>query len=258
MSYDILTNTGAPIDINALLANPYMSALSTSGWNGNMAVGAPPIQDADLNTLAQLISTSGGMNMAVGSGDIFTETGATLDEFGNLVVGAPMRRAPQAPNMAQLQNLIKGLMAQNQQLKNAVAQAQQAQQASANKLGTRAALVDREPDKYSFMVLPVNSTSAIAAGATVNVQAEPQYHFKPKVLKFPNGGLWQIGDVKVGARSQFAGAGAVPGEIFAENATGIELIGDTATPGQKIYVQVTNLSGVARSFVAALLGHVVS
>jgi len=244
---DILT-TGAPFDINALLANPYLQNLQTSGWNGQMAIGAP-INDPDLAALSQLIQTSGMTNMAVGSVDILT--GAPINPFNTMAVGA----APPNQQMQQLGQQVRSLLAHNQQLRAAL---EQQQRAEAAKLGNKAALVDRDPDKYSYQLLPVNSSSPIAAGATIAVQAEPQYHFKPKVLKFPNGGLWQIGDVKVGARSQFAGAGVVPGEIFAENATEVHLIGDTATPGQKIYVTVTNITGVARSFIAALLGHVVS
>ncbi|HRI71849.1 MAG TPA: hypothetical protein PK156_46770 [Polyangium sp.] len=256
---DILTNTGAPMDINQLLANPF---LQTSGWNGNMAVGAS-IQDPDLAALQQLIATSGlaigGMNMAIGGGpDIYT--GASIDPnwlaLANMNVGAPVNAAQaQAQNAAQMRAGLATLMKQNQQLQQALAQKQAADTA---KLGTKAALVDRDPDKYSYMLLPVNSNGTIAPFTTVVVQAEPQYHFKPKILKFPNGGFWLIGDVKVGARSQFAGSGTVPGEMFGETATDVHLIGDTATPGQKIYVTVTNNSGAARPFIAGLLGHVVS
>lgn len=258
--FDILT--GAPIDINELLAQPYLP--NTAGWDGNMAVGA--VTDPDLAVLQDLIATSGDFNIATGGFDILT-TG--FNPYENMVVGAPARppmNAAQQRQLQQLQAQMKAMANQNNALKQQLMQSNQrlAQQVAQNKsaqaqnLGTKAALVERDPDKYSFMPLPVNSNGNIAAFGSQVVQAEPQYHFKPKILKVPDGSFWLIGDVKVGARSQFAGAGNVPGQVFSELATDVHLIGDTATPGQKVYVNVQNLTGVARPFNAVILGHVVS
>lgn len=47
-----------------------------------------------------------------------------------------------------------------------------------------------------------------------------------------------VNDVRVGTKSQFAGTASLPAEMFAVNAIGMALKGDTAQPGNTITIDV--------------------
>jgi hypothetical protein len=226
-------NTGASFDdvLNSIYTQ-------TAG----IAVGAP--LDPDLAAIQNLLSTSGAATgewpMPMTGLDILT--GAPVPQRPRV---APPQR-PQAPNaaMMQLANLARS-------------QAQELNRLKANQpppgFGQRAVAINTEPNQTGFSPLPLSQTTPILAGGTATIIAEPQDPFKPQRLVVI-GANWLLLDLKIGNRSVFSASGIIPGEVFAHDATGVNLNGDTADVGNKIFLTVTNNTGAPRSFYGTILG----
>lgn len=93
----------------------------------------------------------------------------------------------------------------------------------------------------------------VLAGATAIIAVNPQLPFKLMRLSTAVAGF-TIDNIQIGTTSQFVAAGAVPSEIFAPNAIGVDLKGDTAVPGVQIQITVTNTTVAAANFTGALFG----
>ncbi len=119
-----------------------------------------------------------------------------------------------------------------------------------------AILRETKPTKVRTFPLGFLSDAAVAAGASVTVISRPQVLFRGQRLVIPSdiAGDFSLDDVKVGKNSQFVAEGAVPGRVMQENARDVAMILDTAKVSQDISLSVTNISGAARTFRAALFG----
>jgi hypothetical protein len=119
-------------------------------------------------------------------------------------------------------------------------------------------LVLKETTPQNARTFPLGfvSNGAIAAGASVTIVSRPQVLFKGQRLVVPSdvAGDFSIDDVKVGKNSQFVAEGAIPARVLQENAFGVSFELDTAQISQDITLSVTNISGAARVFRAALIG----
>lgn len=119
-------------------------------------------------------------------------------------------------------------------------------------------LVLKQEDPTHARTFPLGflSNGAIGAGASVVIVSRPQVLFKGRRLVVPSdiAGDFSIDDVKVGKNSQFVAEGAIPARVLQENAFGVEMELDTAQISQDISLAITNISGAARVFRAALLG----
>jgi hypothetical protein len=102
-------------------------------------------------------------------------------------------------------------------------------------------------------------TTALAAAATANVQTQPQVPFRGRRLAIPSdiAGSILVNDLKIGNASMFPNSNPVPGRMFSELAVGIDLNLDTAQISQVVSLNVTNTSGGAVTFNAAIIGTVV-
>jgi len=108
------------------------------------------------------------------------------------------------------------------------------------------------PTRLQRLALGIGVTSVAATSSAV-VTVTPQVPFK--LERFISQSLsLTINDVKVGTNSQFVGAGSIPVEIFARDAIGVGLKGDTAVPGVDIALYVSNPTGGALSLSGAYLG----
>lgn len=119
-------------------------------------------------------------------------------------------------------------------------------------------LVLKETTPTAARTFPLGfvSNGAIAAGASVVIVSRPQVLFKGQRLVVPSdiAGDFSIDDVKVGKNSQFVAEGAIPARVLQENAFGVSMELDTAQISQDITIAITNISGAARVFRAALIG----
>lgn len=116
-----------------------------------------------------------------------------------------------------------------------------------------------EPRNAQEMVLGIQSASTVAAGASEVITFRPQVLFRATRLIVPDiiAPYFTIDDIKIGNASQFAASGAVPASAFGEavNASGKpNLVMKTAQVSQDIVMTVTNRSGAAAQFRAALFG----
>jgi hypothetical protein len=108
-------------------------------------------------------------------------------------------------------------------------------------------------------LLGFESAATIAAGATANVEAEPQKPFKPQSLIVEDAtiGDFVITDLRVGTTSLFAsndGRG-VPCSLFKSDGVLAKLFETfTAQTSQKITLSVKNISGSPRFFRAGMVG----
>jgi hypothetical protein len=102
-------------------------------------------------------------------------------------------------------------------------------------------------------------TTALAAATTANVQTQPQVPFRGRRLAIPSdiAGSILVNDLKIGNASMFPNSNPVPGRMFSELAVGIDLNLDTAQISQVVSLNVTNTSGGAVVFNAAIIGTVV-
>lgn len=96
-------------------------------------------------------------------------------------------------------------------------------------------------------------TTALAANATAVITVNPQLPFKLMRLSTPSTNV-TVDNIQIGTVSQFVAAGGIPAEVFAPNAIGVDLKGDTAVPGVQIQITVTDTSGAANTFRGAFFG----
>jgi len=99
-------------------------------------------------------------------------------------------------------------------------------------------------------------TTVVPAGATVNVILQPQVPFRGRRLVIPSdiAGAILVNDLKVGKNSQFATQGPVPARVYSEFGVGVDMNLDTAQISQQVSLNITNTSGAAVTFNAAILG----
>lgn len=132
-----------------------------------------------------------------------------------------------------------------------------AQQALARQLASKhaAMVVPRQVTKAREYPLGFPTTS-LAAATTATISASPQIPFRGRRLLIPSdiAGSILINDIKVGQASQFPASNPVPGRAFTELGVGVDLNLDTAQISQVVSLNVTNTSGAAVSFNAAIIG----
>jgi hypothetical protein len=116
----------------------------------------------------------------------------------------------------------------------------------------RGKLVPRNPSRLQRLALGIGVTSVAATSSAV-ITVTPQVPFKLERFISQSTNL-TINDVKVGTNSQFVGAGSIPVEIFARDAIGVGLKGDTAVPGVDIALYVSNPTAGAQTLSGAYLG----
>lgn len=119
-----------------------------------------------------------------------------------------------------------------------------------------ATLRTRTPTRAREQVLGLDSVAAIAAAATVNVTSRPQVTFRPDRLVIAGSiaAAFLINSFFIGRSNQLIGSSALPAEVFGQQAFGVRLKLDTAQVSQDITLNVTNTSGGALRFNAALIG----
>ena len=116
----------------------------------------------------------------------------------------------------------------------------------------RAKIRNVGPTRLQRLALGIGSTS-VAATSSAIVTVTPQIPFKLERFITQSTGL-QIADIKVGTNSQFVGSGSIPVEVFARDAVGVSLKGDTAVPGVDIALAINNATGGALTISGAYLG----
>lgn len=113
------------------------------------------------------------------------------------------------------------------------------------------------PTKARKQVLGMVSSGTIAAAGSATITARPQtFAFKPERVFIPAtiGPDFTIQDIKVGNVSQLVQSGDLPAEAFSQTSFGVEMDMDTVQTSQDFIIQVTNISGGARTFRALVLG----
>jgi hypothetical protein len=113
------------------------------------------------------------------------------------------------------------------------------------------------PTKARRLVLPMESTGTVAAGAAATITARPQsIAFRPQRIVIPStiAPNFIILDIKVGNKSQLVQNGALPGEAFLPTLFDGEMEMDTVQTSQDFVLQVQNVSGAPSQFRAAVYG----
>ena len=116
----------------------------------------------------------------------------------------------------------------------------------------RAKVRNVKPTTLQRLALGIGSTSVGATSAAV-ITVTPQVPFKLERFISQSVSL-SISDIKVGTTSQLVGSGSIPIEIFARDAIGVGLKGDTAVPGVDIALYVANATAGALTCAGAYLG----
>lgn len=116
----------------------------------------------------------------------------------------------------------------------------------------RAKVRNVKATKLQRLALGIGSTSVAATSSSI-VTVTPQVPFKLERFISQSVSL-SVADIKVGTNSQFVGAGSIPIEIFARDAIGVGLKGDTAVPGVDIALYVGNATAGALTLTGAYLG----
>lgn len=132
-----------------------------------------------------------------------------------------------------------------------------AEEAISRNLGRNAVVVkETTPSRARRYPLGFDSGAAVASGAQTIINSQPQVIYRAERFVVPSdiAGSFVIDDLQVGKNSQFANDVPVPARIFDEQATAVELRGDTAQTSQNIVVKATNTSGAPVRFRAAILG----
>ena len=116
----------------------------------------------------------------------------------------------------------------------------------------RARVQHTKPSRLQRLPLGIGITSLATLTSAV-ITVTPQVPFKLERFISQSTGL-TVSDIKVGTNSQFVGAGSIPVEIFARDAIGVGLKGDTAVPGVDIALYASNPSGGTLTCSGAYLG----
>lgn len=136
--------------------------------------------------------------------------------------------------------------------------AQVMQDAAAMKVANAGAVLRSQvPSRARRIVLPMTSTGTVAAGTSATITARPQtMAFKPQRVVIPAtiAPNFTIEDIKVGNVSQLAQSGSLPGEAFVQTLFDGEMDMDTVQTSQDFVIQLTNISGAATTFRAAVYG----
>lgn len=100
---------------------------------------------------------------------------------------------------------------------------------------------------------------AIAAGASADATQRPQVTFRPQRIVIPLAiaPSFIVDDIKVGNKSQLVANGSIPAEAFAQTSFGVEMLMDTCGVSQDLIIEVTNTTGGALTFRAAVYGKAV-
>jgi len=178
------------------------------------------------------------------SGYDYDDTDVLLGAYD--IVGA-QQRALANPRAAQLANL-RAMAAQQGGMQQAMQQ---------RLVNSGALLRTMNPTKARKQVLGMVSSGTIAAAGTATITARPQtFAFKPERVFIPAtiGPDFTIQDIKVGNVSQLVQSGDLPAEAFSQTSFGVEMDMDTVQTSQDFIIQVTNISGGARTFRALILG----
>lgn len=179
------------------------------------------------------------------------------------LVGATQQLAMQNPQLAQLRaaaarGALQGYGGGQQFQAYGAPNAAALQQAMAFKQAQAGALLKTmNPTKARKQVLGMVSNGTIAASGTATITARPQtFAFKPERVVIPAtvGPDFTLQDIKVGNISQLVQSGDLPAEAFSQTAFGVEMDMDTVQTSQDFIINVTNISGGARTFRAMILG----
>lgn len=113
----------------------------------------------------------------------------------------------------------------------------------------------RQFDRLRKYLLGVQAL-AVAAAAQVTINSQPQYPFRPYRYMIPAtfAPNFVIDALSIGQQPVFVAAGAVPAEVFSEVAVGGSVLWDTASIGNQVSVQATNISAAAADLRSALFG----
>ncbi len=183
-------------------------------------------------------------------------SGSWYDDVDTLLGAYDIVGAPLAPYRggAAYTNPLARAVATRQAMNPAAFQ----QAAVAQRLANSGALLRQAyPSKARKQVLGMVSSGTIAAAGTATITARPQtYAFKPERIVIPAtvGPDFTIQDIKVGNISQLVQSGDLPAEAFSQTSFGVEMDMDTVQTSQDFIMQVTNISGGARTFRAMILG----
>jgi hypothetical protein len=216
----------------------------------------------------------GGYGMSTGYGDIIGQEGGedvSWESIEQAISGADYAvgqddfdfsalYGASAGAMPPAQNLPRGFQDMLRQAARAGAQAQ------ARKMGPMhfrapppnvrtAMLREIPPREVREFPMPASSQVAVPPGSfLVNVFPQNPFKVKRLVVVSSVAPSFTIEDIKVGTSSQLVAAGSLPAQAFTELAVAIPLVGDTATPGIQISLQITNITGAATFFRALMIG----
>jgi hypothetical protein len=97
---------------------------------------------------------------------------------------------------------------------------------------------------------------AVQSGLTVDLPARPQLPFRPERLFVQSdiAGNFEIVDIIIGNRSQFAQATPMSARIAAETSFGFDLHMDTAMVAMDVMLRIANITGAPSDFRATIVG----
>lgn len=125
-------------------------------------------------------------------------------------------------------------------------------------VGKRVATVNARQGMWKRHYLPLNLTAGttVAAGATGNLQNNPQRLFKPSRLVIPSdvAGLFSVLNIFIGVKPQLVATGGMPARLFSEQSFDSGFEGDTAQISQAVSVQIQNNSLGTSPIQAAMRG----
>jgi hypothetical protein len=120
-----------------------------------------------------------------------------------------------------------------------------------------ARVVASGPTKSKRLLLPIDTGAvAIAGGATVTIPLNSSQTFRATQMRLDPvaAPAWLITDVKIGRKSQFLGAGAVPATVFNANNPDCNVDFDTAQANEPLQLILTNNSNAPSRLTGALIG----
>lgn len=121
--------------------------------------------------------------------------------------------------------------------------------------GGASRVVRKQEERRRILLCPFGP-NVLAAGASANIQVQPQDLFRPERLVVPSdlAFFFALTEFKIGQKSVFTAAGQLPCATFTEPAQGVRLLPDTSNVGNIVTLGVTNIDAAQRTFRAAIIG----
>ena len=115
------------------------------------------------------------------------------------------------------------------------------------------AVVERDGSK-KIKPLPFSVATGVAAAGIATVTCTAQELYRPSRLVIGGAASWVVTNLEITTKKQMAASGTLPGEMFSNNAWGVQVEFDTIPVGGSATMVAQNVSAAVATLVSSFIG----